>query len=189
MDNEEILLVRRAQQGDQIAFEKLMICHDRNILRLVQLLLSNSQDAQDVYQETFLKAFTHIHTFRFESEFKTWLTRISINLCMNRRRQRRLRQWFSLDAEQSDQDPTANAWISKDVQPDEQLQQQEIWQHLNKSLDSLSIQQRTAFTLKHVYGYSIKEIAGVLQCAEGTVKNHLFRAVQKLKKNLQPFYP
>ncbi|MBN2356430.1 RNA polymerase sigma factor [candidate division KSB1 bacterium] len=189
MDPSEIDLIQAAQRGDVAAFEKLMREHDRGILKLALLLLQNHQDAQDVYQEVFLKSFDHIKYFRFESSYNTYLTRITINLCRNRIRQRRIRQWLSLDDEGEGRGSPAESLISDETAPDEQVQKLELWQQIQGVLQNMPLKQRTAFTLKHIYGYSIKEIAEIERCAEGTVKNHIFRAVQKLKRQLQPYFP
>jgi RNA polymerase sigma-70 factor (ECF subfamily) len=166
----ETELITSAQQGDQKAFEKLMIMHDRQILQLAFTLLGNLADAQDVYQDTFMRAFMKLDTFKFQSAFGTWLTRITINLCFNRRRQKKIRKWLPLQEEQ----------FSTDAQQTEVF----LKQHVHRALQKLSPLQHAAFTLKHMQGYKIKDIAEILDRSPGTVKNALFRATEKLQSIL-----
>ena len=187
MENHERDLIHRVQTGDTAAFDDLVRLHDRRILQLAFGMLSNLQDAQDVYQETFMKAFTNISSFRFESEFSTWLNRIALNLSINRCRQRKLRQWFSLEQKQEEQPSwDLQAPETETPAPETNLRSNEIKRAVAKGLQHLPEQQRAVFVLKHIHGYKIAQIAESLSCAEGTVKNHLFRATRKLRKVLKP---
>jgi RNA polymerase sigma-70 factor, ECF subfamily len=166
----ETELIINAQQGDQKAFEKLMTLHDRQVFQIAFAMLGNIADAQDVYQDTFMRAFIKLHTFKFQSGFGTWLIRITINLCFNRRRQKKIRNWLPFQEEQ----------YSTDAQQTEVF----LKEHVQRALQKLSPLQHAAFSLKHMQGYKIKDIAQILDCAPGTVKNALFRATEKLKKAL-----
>jgi len=189
MDNHEIQLVQQAQQGNLKAFEKLVIRYDRSILQTANLMMGNRADAQDVYQETFLRAFQNISGFRFQSHFKTWLTRIAINTAINMRRKRRIGQFISI-FDMSDENADIRAIPVKDdnMTTDMEFASAELRQHIEKGLQKLSGKERAVFTLKQYQEYKIKEIAAIMNCAEGTVKNYLFRATQKLKKHLLPYY-
>jgi RNA polymerase sigma-70 factor, ECF subfamily len=187
MDSEEILLVQRSQKGDPTAFSELLSRHDRQVLKLAQAMLGHTQDAQDVFQESCLRAYLHLRTFRFESEFRTWLLRITINQSRNRIRQNKIRRWFSLDYGEGTEWEAPISLTSHEVAPDEAAHRRQFWEQLELALDKLPMSQRTAFTLKHLQGCSILEVAQVLDCAQGTVKVHLFRAIQKLKKELASF--
>ncbi len=187
MENNELDLIHRAQMGDTEAFDNLVRLHDRQVLQLAFSVLLNLQDAQDVYQETFMKAFVNISSFRFESEFSTWLNRIALNLSINRYRQRKMRQWFSLEQKQEEQ----SGWDlqvpeTEMLAPETSLHSGEIKRAVASGLRHLSPQQRAVFVLKHLHGYKITQIAESLDCAEGTVKNQLFRATRKLRKLLKP---
>ncbi len=191
MDNQELDLIKRAQQGDTQSFEKLVCLHDRRVLQLAYSMMGNRQDAQDIYQEAFMRAFVKIASFRFESEFGTWLGRIVINLSINRRRQRRMRRLF-FGAGNS---PTKPAQLDEFENPhpsanltDGLVMAKETRYQLEQALNSLPELQRAVFTLKHMHGYKISEISRMLDKAEGTVKNSLFRAVQKLRVQLQPYF-
>jgi len=191
MDNQELDLIKRAQQGDTQAFEKLVCLHDRRVLQLAYSMMGNRQDAQDIYQEVFMRAFVKIASFRFESEFSTWLCRIVINVSINRRRQRRMRRLFfgagsspmqtaQLD-EIEDRSPSGNL-------PDGSVIAKETQQQLERALNTLPDLQHAVFTLKHMHGYKINEISEMLDKAEGTVKNSLFRAAQRLRAELRPYF-
>jgi RNA polymerase sigma-70 factor (ECF subfamily) len=189
MEQQETNLIKRAQGGDTRAFDTLVRLHDRRILQITYSMLNNLQDAQDVYQETFLRAFSKLGTYRYESRFSTWLGRIAINLSINRRKQRKRRQWFSLDEKTDAQLHFEMETNHRDLHTTETIvAKNELYEQIQNSLGVLSEQQRAAFTLKHLHGYKITEISEMMNCAEGTVKNYLFRATQKLKKKLMPYY-
>jgi RNA polymerase sigma-70 factor (ECF subfamily) len=184
MDQEEIGLIQRAQAGERRAFEELVRLHDRRILQVAYGILGNRDDAYDAYQNTFIRAFTHLKAFRFESAFSTWLTRIAINQSLNLRKKQRWRHWLSLDGPQ----PVPLPEAGPSDQPVQDMMNEEIAEQIQQSLSLLSDRERTVFVLKHMQGYKIREIAGMIDCAEGTVKNYLFRATQKMRNALQPLY-
>ena len=189
MDQKELELLKKTKEGDAKAFDELVKMHDRQILQVLYGMLGNMQDAEDVYQETFMKVYTKIKSFRFESEFKTWVTKIAMNLAINKIRQRKLKQVFSINQRQEDLDnwdlpePDGLATAS-----DKMTYSHETMEKITYSLDQLSTQQRSVFVLKHIHGYKISEIANMLKVAEGTIKNQLFRATQKLQKSLKTYY-
>jgi len=189
MDHHEIQLVQQAQLGNVKSFEKLVALYDRNVLQIATLMMGNRADAQDVYQETFLRAFQNISGFRFQSHFKTWLTRIAINVAINMRRKRRIGQFISI-FDMVDENSDVRVLPVKDVSMTADMQQAsaELQHQIEKGLQKLSSKERAVFTLKQYQDYKIKDIAVILNCAEGTVKNYLFRATQKLKKHLVPYY-
>lgn len=158
--------------------------HDRKILQTAYHMLSNLQDAQDVYQDTFLRAYRKIDSYRFDGSFEGWLTRIAVNLAINKRKQRQRRRFFALDEASDSQ---LHSEIGEALgSTEKKLASRELYDQVNGCLDSLSPKQRTAFVMKHFEGYKISEISEVMQCAEGTVKNYLFRATQKLQRKLKP---
>ncbi|MBN1561347.1 sigma-70 family RNA polymerase sigma factor [candidate division KSB1 bacterium] len=188
MDQEnhiEFELVRRAQGGDSKAFEELVMLSDRQVLTLAYHMTGNLADAQDVYQETFLRAFRGLQGFRFQSSFRTWLLRIATNQAINWRAKRRLRL-FSQPHESDAEDSSCSQFVDNS-DPSATVHVQEILQHIRAGMDFLSAKERAVFTLRHFEGTKIKEIAAMLGCAEGTVKNLLFRATKKLQKALS-FY-
>jgi len=187
MDAQELQLIQQAQAGDTRAFDQLIRRHDRRILQITYSILGNLQDAQDIYQETFLKAYSNISTFRFESELSTWLSRIAVNLAITYRKRRQLHQFLSLDSGPEKAEGKRQLETAIENHPENSLLSRELRQKIESSLDHLSPQQRTIFVLKHFHGYKIKEIAELLSCTEGTIKNQLFRAIQKVKQYLTPY--
>ncbi len=183
MDTTEITLIQRAQAGDRLAFDALMRQHDQRILQVCYGVLGERADACDACQNTFIRAFTNIRKFRFESAFGTWLTRIAINQAINVRKKRRWHQRLSLDTL-----TTAPAVAGPQSQPEHDMMNEETAGLIRQSMDRLSDRERAVFVLKHMHGYKLREIADMIDCAEGTVKNYLFRATQKMRKALQPYY-
>ena len=184
----EFELVRRAQHGELNAFEELVKLHDRSVLNVAYSMTGNADDAQDVYQETFLRAYTGISRFRFESSFRTWVMRIAVNQSINMRKKRRLRSFLSLNVTASEHDEPVVLQIADSEDPTAEVVSEEILQQVQMALKVLTTKERAVFTLKHFEQYKVKEIAQMLNCAEGTVKNYLFRATQKLQARLKSYY-
>lgn len=188
MDNHELELIRRARQGSVEAFDQLVRLHDRRILQMIRSIVGNLDDAYDVYQETFIRAYHKLASFRFESELSTWLGRIAINLSINWRKRQRRRQWFTLDqANESMAFQDSQEWVSHDNPAEGVMINQELRAEILREVNRLPEQQRAVFILKHFQGLKIREIADMMDCAEGTIKNHLFRATQKLQKSLTTY--
>jgi RNA polymerase sigma-70 factor (ECF subfamily) len=181
----EFELVRRAQGGDEKAFEELVLLADRHVLDLAYNMTGNLADAQDVYQETFLRAFKSLQGFRFASSFRTWILRIALNQAINWRKKHRIRSFFSQSVHENVAEDSAYIQFADDSDPSAGIHSQEILQHIQAGMDSLSAKERAVFALRHFQGIKIKEIAIMLDCAEGTVKNLLFRATKKMQKALR----
>jgi RNA polymerase sigma-70 factor (ECF subfamily) len=183
MIEDELFYIRQAQMGDKQAFTKLVSGYDKKLFQMISTMLNNHQDAQDVYQESLLKAYTKLKDFDFNSSFNTWLTRIAINCSMNKRRYNQRKKWLLFTEKE-----TLNGFTVSVEENRTSEQGYELKEELKKALETLSARQRMVFILKHMQGYRIKEIAGLLEIAEGTVKNTLFRAVQKLQKEMSHLY-
>ena len=186
MSGEELELIKKAQLGDNEAFDRLVEMHDQQVLQMIRSIVGNQHDAYDVYQETFIRAHRKLSSFRFESELSTWLNRIAINLSLNWRKRQRVRQFFSIEGRKEQQagwEGEHQSLIQKSAEG--KFLNQELMVQVHRSMNLLPEQQRTVFILKHVHGLKIKEISEMMNCADGTVKNHLFRATQKLQKVLQ----
>jgi len=188
MDERETRLIRRAQEGDGAAFEALVQMHDRQVLKLARQILNNLEDAQDVYQDIFIKVFRSLPSFRYESEFSTWLYRIVINQCLNYRQWRSRRRFLSFDSSREDEDNPSDHW-PKDNNPDPEKAalSMELGREIALAMESLSDKQRAVFVLRHFHDQKLQDIAKTLGCAEGTVKNYLFRATQQMQKKLREY--
>ncbi|HNW58424.1 MAG TPA: RNA polymerase sigma factor [bacterium] len=187
MEPRERESIIRARQGDLAAFAELVRLHDGYIMRMIRSM-SPAEDAEDLWQETFIRAFTGLASFRAESGFRTWLTRIAIRQCLSHRRKGRWQRWIALPAASADAADAPREPASVDPLPDEQVLHHEMQAHLQRALAALPGSQRAAFVLKYVQGCSIREIAAILGKAEGTIKSDLFRAMQKVKARMQQIY-
>lgn len=182
----EFELVQRAQNGDAKAFEDLVVLHDRQVLNVAYSMTGSLTDAQDVYQETFLRVFKAIRGFRFQSSFRTWVLRIAVNQAINWRKKQRLRSFLSIDSGSSNDDaPFVHLASQSDASG--AVQSEEILRLIQNGMNGLSSKERAVFTLRHFEEVKIKDIAVVLDCAEGTVKNLLFRATKKMQKALKHY--
>lgn len=189
MKQNEGELIRDAQQGNTAAFNTLIRQHDRRIFAMVCSIVGDRHEAQDIYQETFLRAFEKIHTFRAEGEFAGWLARIAVNQAISRLRQKRLRRWLPFDAKGRPEENGEAIWVrarSEDT-PDRDYLNKELRVQIELALQELPERQRVAFVLKHIHGYKISEISATMGWAEGTVKNALFRATRKLQRALRMY--
>jgi RNA polymerase sigma-70 factor (ECF subfamily) len=185
---EEAVLIRHAQGGSTAAFDVLVRRYDRAILRLALRFTDSEQDAQDIYQEAFLRAYRNIGKLRSESSFYTWMHRIVTNLCMDRLRKRRsLRETAAVittpDGGEFDLfEHLADAHSAGD--PERHVLRQELGRHIRIALKRLSARERVVFQLKHFAGLKLRTIGEMLNTSEETAKNTLFRARHKLRSYL-----
>jgi len=180
-------LIRDAQRGDTAAFEELVRRYDRPVLRLALHLTGSEQDAQDVYQEAFLRAYRNMPRFRFECSFYTWMYRIVTNLCLDHlRRQVRVQTVITIVSRDGKQEELVNL-ISDHTprfSPERSLSGRELGQCILGALGRLSPRERMVFELRHYQGLKLRTVAGILNTTEATIKNTLFRATQKLRTQL-----
>lgn len=185
---EEFSLIRDAQAGDRMAFEELVRRHDREVLRLAQSLLRSSEDARDVYQESFLRAYRNIGRFRFECSFYTWLYRIVTNVCLDLMRRRMSRPEDQAPASRHDGAESdffdRQPQTSLHASPEKNLLGNEIGEQITAAMKHLSPRERMVFEMKHYHGLRLRAIGEMLGTTEETVKNSLFRATRKLRTNL-----
>jgi RNA polymerase sigma-70 factor, ECF subfamily len=178
-------LIRASQRGDRGAFETLVRQYDQAVLRLALHLTGSESDAQDIYQEAFLKAYRHIGSFRFECSFYTWIYRIVTNLCLDllRKRQSRREEPHVL-TDSAGQEVDLLDRISDDragANPERDLMRRELGARINRALTRLTPRERMVFELKHYQGLRLRTIGEMLNTTEETAKNTLFRATQKLR--------
>ena len=181
-------LIREAQRGARAAFDSLVRRYDQSVLRLALHMLGNEQDAQDVHQEAFIKAYRHLGNFRFECSFYTWLYRIVTNLCLDQLRRRKSRREdpaTALDASGDEMDLMANIQDTRAMaNPGRELDRKVMSEYIAAALDKLTPRERTVFELKHYQGLKLRTIGDMLNTTEETAKNTLFRATRKLRLNL-----
>ena len=187
---DEAELIRAAQQGDQRAFEQLVRSYDQSVLRLATNLLRSPEEANDIYQEAFLRVFKNLHTFRFDCSFHTWLYRIVSNLCLDALRKRKVRREESsvvetnegfLDRMETVQEQRA------DSDPERSLESQELKHRIQEVLGGLSPRERAVFEMRHYQGMRLRTIGEVMGTSEEAAKNCLFRATQKMRAALGDF--
>jgi len=181
-------LIRAAQRGDRAAFETLVRQYDQAVLRLAYHLTGSDADAQDIFQEAFLKAYRHIGNFRFECSFYTWIYRIVTNLCLDHLRKRQTRREDPhVMTDSSGQDVDLLDRVSDDrsgANPERDLMRRELGARISSALTRLTPRERMVFELKHYQGLRLRTIGEMLNTTEETVKNTLFRATQKLRRAL-----
>jgi RNA polymerase sigma-70 factor (ECF subfamily) len=181
-------LIREAQRGDRSAFDSLVRRYDQSVLRLALHMLGNEQDAQDVHQEAFLKAYRHLGNFRFECSFYTWLYRIVTNLCLDQLRRRKSRREDPatvLDSAGDEMDLMANISDTRAMaNPARELDRKRMGESIQSALDKLTPRERMVFELKHYQGLKLRTIGEMLSTTEETAKNTLFRATRKLRADL-----
>ena len=181
-------LIRAAQKGDRSAFDSLVRRYDRSVLRLALHMLSNEEDAQDVHQEAFIKAYRHLSNFRFECSFYTWLYRIVTNLCLDQLRRRKSRRedpGTVLDAAGDEMDLMANVQDDRaGANPGRELERKTQGAAIQGALAELTPRERMVFELKHYQGLKLRTIGEMLSTTEETAKNTLFRATRKLRARL-----
>jgi RNA polymerase sigma-70 factor (ECF subfamily) len=181
-------LIREAQRGNRSAFDALVRRYDQSVLRLALHMLGNEQDAQDVHQEAFIKAYRHLGNFRFECSFYTWLYRIVTNLCLDQLRRRKSRREDPatvMDASGEEMDLMANVADDRSMaNPARELDRRVMSLKISEALDKLTPRERTVFELKHYQGLKLRTIGEMLNTTEETAKNTLFRATRKLRANL-----
>lgn len=181
-------LIREAQRGDRTAFDALVRRYDQSVLRLALHMLGNEQDAQDVHQEAFLKAYRHLGNFRFECSFYTWLYRIVTNLCLDHLRRRKSRREDAstvVDVHGEEMDLMANVSDTRAMaNPARELDRKRMGERINEALSKLTPRERMVFELKHYQGLKLRTIGEMLSTTEETAKNTLFRATRKLRANL-----
>ena len=182
----ETELIIKAQNGDPMAFEELVYRYDKMVLKLAMKYFGDSDVAKDIYQEVFIKVYKGLKNFQFKSGFSTWLFRITSNVCITYKGDKR-NMHLSIDFEEDSEDEN-KFMANEDSSPEQQLINKDFGQKINEAIKILSPNQKMSFLLKHYEGYKIKEIAKMMNCKEGTVKKYLFEAVRKLRVQLNGIY-
>ena len=185
----DMAIVRQVQAGDVAAFDRLIVKYRERVFGILYNMTSNREDAADLTQDAFIKAFQSINRFGGQSSFFTWLYRIAINSTLSHLRKSRLRSFFSLET--IDQDAPVSreliAALTDKTGADRDTFVHELQEKLNEAMQKLSIKHRTVVTLFEVDGLSHQEIAEVMNCSVGTVRSRLHYAKQLLQSELQSY--
>jgi RNA polymerase sigma-70 factor (ECF subfamily) len=185
----DLEIVRRVQAGDVAVFDQLILKYRERVYGVVYHMTSNREDAADLTQEAFIKAFQSIHRFGGQSSFFTWLYRIAVNSALSHLRKSKLRSFFSLERVDSEE-PVSKEIIDALTDKsgaDRDTFVHELQEKLNDAMHKLSIKHRTVVTLFEIDGLSHQEIADVMDCSVGTVRSRLHYAKQLLQSELQPY--
>ncbi|HTJ30309.1 MAG TPA: sigma-70 family RNA polymerase sigma factor [Acidobacteriaceae bacterium] len=184
----EMDLIREAQAGSRAAFDALVRQYEHQVLRLALHLTGSEQDAEDIYQEAFLKAYRYLNNFRFECSFYTWIYRIVTNLCLDQlRRKKTRREDSAVVVDHSGDEIDIMASVSDDrsfSNPGRELDRKVLGARIQDALETLTPRERMVFELKHYQGLRLRTIGEMLHTTEETAKNTLFRATKKLRGQL-----
>jgi len=175
-------LIKRLQDGDEQAYKSLFSGYSDMVYRLCWRLLEDAREAEDATQDVFCKVFTEVRKFRAEAKLSSWLYRMTLNHCLNRRRQKRRAQFFSLDWLAGGKEEASS--LSED--PAALVERKERDEILRTAIEALSETQRTALILCRFEGLSYQEIAEILQCSVAAVESRIFQAKKNLCKKLIP---
>ncbi len=185
MEANDAAVVAQVRTGDSGAFRALVDRHSRSIFTLAFRMTGNEQDAEDVVQETFLRAYRQIGRFELRSSFKTWLYRIAVNCSTDLLRQRPRRQAAAVLEDVADDTPGETP-AAEGPPPDQVVFGVEVQRKVAAALSGLSQAERAAFVLRHFEGQSIEEIGDTLGLRASATKHSIFRAVQKMRRALEP---
>lgn len=182
--DEESALIDRSRAGELAAFDQLVLRHQQEVFSVALRMLGNREEAEDIAQDAFVRAYQSLSSFRGDAKFSTWVISITINLCRNRRRwfarhRKLLRKWW--DQETATSTPaTPEPTTDPDQAADRLLEAQERNRSLQDALLSLDAPSREVVVLRDIEGHSYEEIASTLRCEVGTVKSRLHRARNRL---------
>lgn len=185
MGENEKDLVDRARMGDVEAFEKLIEGCQKKVFNIAYKMIGNYDDANELAQEVFLKAFRSIKKFKGDSLFSTWIYKVTANVCLDEIRRRKKRRVYSLDDDMELNDGEVKRQIpDNSPTPDLEVESNEIKNAVNKSIQELPDDYKSVIILRDIQGFSYEEISKIVNCPEGTVKSRINRARQALRKIL-----
>jgi len=171
--DDDFSLIKRFIDGDERVFSELLKRHKEKVRNIIYITLSNTDGVDDIAQEVFITVYRHLKSFRFESQFTTWLYRITINKCKDHLRKKNIRSIF---LPLKDEEPVFES-INEDT---------DIKHIVRNAIATLPDKLRIPLVLKDLEGFSYQEIADTMECEIGTVKSRIFRAREALKKILKP---
>jgi len=187
--SEDLALVQSAKDGDIAAFEQLIKRYDRNVFRIAQHITQNREDAEDVVQDAFLKAYQNLKQFQGNSKFYTWLVRIAVNEALMKLRKRKSSKTVSMDEDVETEDGSVPREVADwSPNPEQLFRQAELSDILAKTIQGLPTGFRTVFVLRDVEGLSTEETAETLGLSVPAVKSRLLRARLQLRERLSRYF-
>lgn len=177
---QELAIILRVQHGDVDAFEMLMTAYEKNVFNVALQMTGNREDAQDLTQEAFLKAYNSLSSFRGDSKFSSWLYRIVSNLCLDFKRRQSRRPSSSLTVEDDEGESTVLDIADESQSPEALLERKLTREAVRRGLAALPEEQRQILLLREIQGMSYEEIGDAMGLEAGTVKSRIFRARKKL---------
>jgi len=186
---DETALVERTREGDAVAFAALVRRYEGKIFRLAQNITQNREDAEDVLQETFLKAYEHLDQFQGNSKFYTWIVRIAVNQALMKLRKRKADKTVSMDENiDTGEDTVAREIAAWDENPEQRYSREEVGEILTAAIDSLAAPYRAVFVLRDMEELSTEETAEALDLSIPAVKSRLLRARLQLRDKLTRYF-
>lgn len=188
MEASDALLVAQVRAGDGDAFRVLVERHSRKVFRLAFRLMGNEEDAEDIVQESFLRAYRSLDRFQEQAQFSSWIYRIASNhaLDMLRSRKRRSEESLSKPVANGEGRSIGDRLASVEPGPERLTAGSQLQRTIHTALEELTAQERVAFTLRHFEGQSVEEIGALLQVSASATRNAVFRAVHKVRQALRP---
>ncbi len=185
MEEGDAAIVRRVRDGEVDAFRILVERHSRALYGLAHRMTGNAHDAEDIVQESLMRAYRQLDRFESRAEFGTWIHRIGVNCALDHLRSRKNRDQIIKSEGEGAEDMIASM-PSNDPAPDQHLADLQIRHHVEGALGALSVTERSAFVMRHFQEMPLSEIGQALGINENAVKNTIFRAVQKVRRALEP---
>jgi RNA polymerase sigma-70 factor (ECF subfamily) len=180
-------LVQRVQRGDKVAFEMLFTKYQRRVSRLVSRFVRSEAEDEDIVQESFIKAYRALASFRGDSAFYTWLYRIAVNTAKNHLVSASKRPISLSQFEKNDDDDfQEDIFMSDAATPESELITKQIAETVNKSMNELPADLREAIMLREIEGMSYEDIADAMGCPIGTVRSRIFRAREAISEKIKP---
>ncbi len=178
-------MVRAVLAGDKDAYGALVRAHSATVFRVAFRIIGNEADAEEIVQETFLRGYQRLESYQHRSSFGTWIYRIAVNCALNRIGQRGIVAEYR-HGEESDPEEKTVQVAAQDADPERELLSREIGAAQQMAMHRLTPTEKSAFVLRHLEDRSIGEVAEVLEIAPNAAKQAVFRAVQKLRRELAP---
>jgi len=184
-------LINEYLQGNSLAFEELIYRYDRFVLITALQFCGNENDAKDIYQDVFIRVINGLPKFKFQSEFSTWLYRITVNVCLTHssKVQMKKEEYLSSIDNEDDENNLSEIFIADDGEysPELNAENSDISEKIGDAINYLSPKERMCFILKHYSGYKIREISKMMKCKDGTIKKYLFNGIRKLRHQLKKY--